>query len=39
MRMMGSQVVDIKELKFKKDSITYTIELTKLLFISDNLNG
>jgi len=32
-------VVDIKELKFKKDSITYTIELTKLLFISDNLNG
>jgi len=32
-------VVDIKELKFKKDGITYTIELTKLLFISDNLNG
>ena len=32
-------MVDIKELKFKKDSITYTIELTKLLFISDNLNG
>lgn len=33
------KVVDVKELKIEMDSTTYTIELRRVLFISDNLFG
>ena len=33
------KVVHVKELKIKKGTTTYTVELTKILFISDNLCG
>jgi len=35
----NGNVVQLKELEFVKDNTTYTIELTKVLFISDNLHG
>ena len=31
--------MDMTELEFVKDNTTYTIKLTKVLFISDNLHG
>ena len=33
------KVVDVKELKIETDTTTYTIELRRVLFISDNLSG
>ena len=33
------QPPSLKELKFMKDNITYIVKLTKVLFISDNING
>ena len=33
------KVVHVKELKIKKGTTTYTVELTKILFILDNLCG
>jgi len=35
----NGNVVQLKELEFVKDNTTYTIKLTKVLFISDNLHG